>query len=106
MTASDSRKVQKIVYEVDPIQVPYGCEFYFELSRDALRKMFAERFTYSNLTQHENLVLGGFAHVKRAMHRAKSERRKRKRLGTGTEGMARNDLHRRHSRIGENDTVA
>ena len=54
----------------------------------------------------KNLALDGFAHAKRAMHRAKSGRQKRKRLRTGTEGLKRNDLHRRHSRFGENDTAA
>lgn len=68
MTASDSRKVQKIVYEVDPIQVPCGYEFYFELSRDALRKMFAERFTYSDLTQHDIEALEGFIAIELARY--------------------------------------
>ena len=68
MTASDSRKVQKIVYEVDPIQVPCGYEYYFELSRDALRKMFAERFAYSDLTQHDIEALEGFIAIELARY--------------------------------------
>lgn len=60
MTASDSRKVQKIVIEVDPNPVPRDYKFDMELSRDVLRKMFAERFAYSDLTQHDIEALEGF----------------------------------------------
>lgn len=60
MTASDSRKVQKIVIDVDPNPVPRDYKFDMELSRDVLRKMFAERFAYSDLTQHDIEALEGF----------------------------------------------
>lgn len=66
MTASDSRKVQKIVIEVDPNPVPRDYKFDMELSRDVLRKMFAERFTYSDLTQHDIEALEGFIGIESA----------------------------------------
>lgn len=68
MTASDSRKVQKIVIEVDPNPVPRDYKFDMELSRDALRKMFAERFTYSDLTQHDIEALEGFIAIELARY--------------------------------------
>lgn len=68
MSSSDSRKVQKIVIEVDPNQVSCGYEFYFELSRDALRKMFAERFGYSDLTPNDIDALEGFIAIELARY--------------------------------------
>ena len=68
MTASDSRKVQKIVIEVDPNPVPRDYKFDMELSRDVLRKMFAERFAYSDLTQHDIEALEGFIGIELARY--------------------------------------
>lgn len=68
MTASDSRKVQKIVIDVDPNPVPRDYRFDMELSRDVLRKMFAERFAYSDLTQHDIEALEGFIGIELARY--------------------------------------
>lgn len=59
MTASDSRKVQKIVFDVVQDPIPRDCKLPMELSRDILRNMFAERFGYSDLTPNDIDALEG-----------------------------------------------
>ena len=62
MTASDSRKVQKIVIEVDPIQVPCGYESYFELTRDGKGRIESARMQKNALyfgMQRANGAKGG-----------------------------------------------
>lgn len=68
MSESDNRKVQKIVFDVVQDPIPRDCKLPMELSRDALRKMFAERFTYSDLTQHDIEALEGFIAIELARY--------------------------------------
>ena len=53
MSSSDSRKVQRIVFDVVQDPIPRDCKLPMELSRDILRNMFAERFGYSDLTPND-----------------------------------------------------
>ena len=66
MTASDSRKVQKIVFDVVQDPIPRDCKLPMELSRDILRNMFAERFGYSDLTPNDIDALEGFIAIELA----------------------------------------
>lgn len=68
MTASDSRKVQKIVFDVVQDPIPRDCKLPMELSRDILRNMFAERFGYSDLTQNDIDALEGFIAIELARY--------------------------------------
>ena len=68
MTASDSRKVQKIVFDVVQDPIPRDCKLPMELSRDILRNMFAERFGYSDLTPNDIDALEGFIAIELARY--------------------------------------
>ena len=68
MTASDSRKVQKIVFDVVQDPIPRDCKLPMELSRDILRNMFDERFGYSDITPNDIDALEGFIAIELARY--------------------------------------